>query len=361
MVYAAAPSATRSRQLGKHLGRLVFALAVGAVFLVASLPKRTDALSRSEDWAWLAEPAGASKWLDTTLAGLPDLLVWLGYALLAYLGALLLISLRHWKPGLFLIGVVVTAGTAALPHLLGYVGFVVFHVGAFVVFVFAAVFGFFGDLAHAVLNFLHFVFTSWWSVVPAIIVVGVLVLWRRAAKQWVKPALIGLGLLAGAVVVFGGLGLLLRLIPESFWATVATVVGLLLVGLAVATVGQLFVDQLRSTVIAGSGRRGVVMGAIAVGSALAMLMLIGNILDAYSWYPDAMAAWLHVHLQNDGAPNLDISIALVVVSLSALGVISNLGRLKPEPDLAEFRRSIVYAIVGGIAAMAIASVAKDDR
>jgi hypothetical protein len=361
MVYATAPSATRGRQLGTHLGRLVFSLAVGVVFLVASLPKRTDALSRSENWEWLAQPAVASKWLDTTLSGLPDLLTWLGYALLAYLGALLLISLRHWRPGLFLIGVVVAAGTAALPHLLGYLGFVVFHVGAFVVFVFAAVFGFFGDVARAVLHFLVFVFTSWWCVVPAIIVAGLLWLWRQAAKQWVKPALIGLGYLAGLVVVCGGLGLLLELIPESFWATVAKVVGLLLVGLAVATVGQLFVDQLRSTVIAGSGRRGVVMGAIAVGSAVALLMLIGNILDAYSWYPDAMATWLHVHLQSDGAPSLDTSVALVVVSLSALGVISNLARLKPEPDLAEFRRSIVYAILGGIAAVSIAAVAKDDR
>jgi hypothetical protein len=361
MVYATAPMTTRGRQLGKHLGRLILALVVGAVFLVASLPKRMDALSRSENWEWLAEPANASKWLDATLSGLPDLLTWLGYALLAYLGALLLVSLRHWRLGLFLIGVVVAAGTAALPHLLGYLGFVVFHVGAFVVFVFAAVFGFFGDVAHAVLDFLAFVFTSWWSVVPAMIVAGVLVLWRKTAKQWVKPALIGLGFLAGAIVVFGGLGLLLRLIPESFWVTVAKVVGMLLAGLAVATVGQLFVDQLRSTVIAGSGRRGVVMGAIAVGSALAMLMLIGNILDAYSWYPDAMAAWLRVHLQSVGAPSLDTSVALVVVSLSALGVISNLGRMKPEPDLAEFRRSIVYAIMGGIAAMAIAAVAKDDR
>jgi hypothetical protein len=256
---------------------------------------------------------------------------------------------------------VVAAGTAALPHLLSYIGIVVFHVGAFVIFVLAAVFGFFGDVAHAVLDFLVFVFTSWWWLVPAIIVAGLLVLWRQTAKQWMKPALIGLGFVAGVGVVLGGLGLLLGLIPESFWATLGQVVGLLLVGLAVATVGQLFVDQLRSTVIAGSGRRGVIMGAIAVGSALAMLMLIGNILDAYSWYPDAMAAWLDFHLQSDGAPNLDTSIALVVVSLSALGVISNLGRLKPEPDLAEFRRSIVYAIVGGIAAIAIAAVAKDDR
>ncbi|WET81089.1 hypothetical protein P3102_07645 [Amycolatopsis sp. QT-25] len=361
MVYATAPSPTLGRQLGKHLGRLVFTLIVGAVFLVASLPRRTDMLSRSESWEWLAEPAIVSNWLDTTLSDLPDLLTWLGYALLAYLGALLLVSLRHWKPGLFLIGVVVAVGTAALPHLLGGVGFVVFHVGAFLADVFVAVAGFFGDVAHDVLDFLVFVFTSWWWLAPAIIVVGLLVLWRPAMKGWAKPTLIALGFVAGVVVVFGGLGLLLGLIPESFWVTVGKVVGLLLVGLAVATVGQLFVDQIQGTMIAGSGRRGVIMGAIAVGSALAMLMLIGNILDAYSWYPDAMAAWLHDHLQNDGVPNLDISVALVIVSLSALGVISNLARLKPEPDLAKFRRSIIYAIAGGIAAIVVAAVAKDDQ
>ncbi|WP_410600802.1 hypothetical protein [Amycolatopsis sp. lyj-90] len=334
---------------------------VGAAFLIASLPKRTGELSQTENWDWLAAPASASKWLETTLSGLPDLLTWLGYALLAYLGALLVISLRHWKPGLFLIGVLVAAGTATLPHLLSYVGFVVFHVGAFLADVFIAVAGFFSDVARDVLEFLVFVFTSWWWLVPAIILAGLLVLWRPAGKNRVKPTLIALGYLAGAIVVFGGLGLLFGLIPQSFWVMVGKVLSLLLVGLAVATVGQLFVDQLQGTMIAGSGRRGVVMGALAVGSALAMLMLIGNILDAYSWYPDAMAAWLRVHLQNDGVPNLDISIALLIVSLSALGVISNLARLKPEPDLAKFKRSIIYAIVGGIAALAIASIAKDER
>ncbi|MFD6073665.1 hypothetical protein [Amycolatopsis lurida] len=245
--------------------------------------------------------------------------------------------------------------------MLGWVGFIVFHVGAFVAEVFVAVAGFFGNIARDVLDFLVFVFTSWWWLAPATIAVGLLALWRPATKHWVKPTLIALGLVAGAVVVFGGLSLLLGMIPESFWVTVGKVVVLLLAGLAVATVGQLLIDQLHGTIIAGSGRRGVVMGALAVGSALAMLMLIGNILDAYSWYPDAMAAWLHDHLQSNGVPNLDISVALVIVSLSALGVISNLARLKPEPDLAKFKRSIIYAIVGGIAAMAIAAAAKDDR
>lgn len=99
------------------------------------------------------------------------------------------------------------------------------------------------------------------------------------------------------------------------------------------------------------------MGAIAVGSAFAMLMLIGNVFGAYSWYPDVIAAWLHDHLQSNSAPNLDISIALLVVGLSAIGVIRNLGRLKPAPDLAEFKRSLIYAIMGVIAATVIGSVA----
>ncbi len=180
-----------------------------------------------------------------------------------------------------------------------------------------------------------------------------------------KPLAVALAWLVGAIAVFGGLGLLLGLVPQGFWdalgAVVVVVVQVVLALLAVATVGQLFVDQLRSTAIAGSGRKGVVMGAIAVGSALAMLMLIGNVLDACDWYPDAMAAWLQVHLRSNGAPSLDTSVALVVVGFSALGVLGNLGRLKPEPDLAEYRRSLVYAIMGGAAAVAIGAVAKQTE
>ncbi|MEU7789361.1 hypothetical protein [Amycolatopsis sp. NPDC049159] len=267
--------------MGTQLARLVLALIVGAVFLLASLPKGATALAQREDWEWLTEPATASRWLDATLSGVPGLLTWLGYALLGYLGALLLVSLRHWRPDLFAIGVVVAALTAVLPHLLGCVGFVIFKVGAFVATVLIAVFGFFGGIGRAVRDFVVFLFTSWWWVVPAIVFVGVLVLWRHAAKKWVKPLAVALAWVVGAIAVFGGLGLLLGLVPQGFWdalgAVVVVVVQVVLALLAVATVGQLFVDQLRSTAIAGSGRKGVVMGAIAVGSALAVLMLIGNV------------------------------------------------------------------------------------
>lgn len=363
MVAATArPPVTLGRQLGKHLGRLVFALVVGVVFLVASLPKGTTALSRQDGWEWLAEPANASSWLDKSLAGIPDLLTWLGYALLAYLGALLLISIRHWRLGLFAFGVAVATLTAALPLLFGVL---VFKVGAFLADVLFAVFGFFGDIARGLRDFTVFVFSSWWWIVPAVVVAGLLVMGRGTAKKWIKPVAIGLAVIAAIAAALIGLVLLAGLVPESFWVEARRVVGVviqvLLVSLAIATVGQLFVDQLRSTMIAGGDRNGVVMGAIAVGSALAMLMLIGNILNAYAWYPDVMANWLRLHLQSNGAPNLDTVVALVVVSLSAIGVLRSLGRMRPAPDMADFRRSLIYAIFGTLFTVAIASVAKQTE
>lgn len=348
---------TTERPVGRGIARLCFALAVGVLFLVASLPDSTTALSAQGGWEWLAEPALASQWLDTTLSGLPELLTWLGYAAAAYFAALLVISVRHWRPGLFAIGVVVAVGTAVLLHVLGWIGFVLFKVGAFLVDVVSVVLGFFSDIGRAIGEFVAFAFDStlWIGLLGGLVVLALILFYT--AKKWLGVAL----LVLVVVVILGVFAWLGSLVPHTFWPEARDVVGVVfavLLGLlAVATVGQLFLDQLRSTVTAGSDTVGVAMGAIAVGSAFAMLMLIGNVFGAYSWYPGEIVAWLQTHLQSNGTPNLDIAIALVVVGLSAIGVLRNLVRLKPAPDLAEFRRSLVYAIMGAIAATVIGSVA----
>jgi len=170
-----------------------------------------------------------------------------------------------------------------------------------------------------------------------------------------------LAFIAVVMAVITGIALLVGLVPESVGPVVASVfrvvVSTLVVALVLATVGQLFVDQLRSTMLAGSDRLGVLMGAIAVGSTLALLMLVGNVYGVYDLYPDAVAQWAQTSVRSND-PRFDATVTLAVVALCAFGVLRNLGRMRPSPDRAMLGRSLIYTIMGVIAAGAIAAVEK---
>lgn len=116
----------------------------------------------------------------------------------------------------------------------------------------------------------------------------------------------------------------------------------------IAAVGQLFVDQLRGTMVAGSDARGVVLGAIAVGSAVALLMLTGNAFHAYDFYPPAVARWAESAVLPHTASKFDAAVVLLVIGLSVLGVLSNLFRMRPAPDKRHVRQPVVYTITGTV-------------
>jgi hypothetical protein len=355
--------------LGARFLGLVFALLLGGALVVIAVPNASTSFARGFDLPWLAELTAE---LQTLTAKLPafDLLVeWIALALAAYLGALLLISLRHWRPTLFLLGLATLVVATILLHLLAWTGFLAFHVARFAYVVFSAVSGFFAALLSPVTAFVggivRAVFGAMfgsWAWLAAIIAFAVVVwLAIRFGNDFFHFA----GVVAGIVGVATGFVYLLSLVPESVWhniVAVAVTVFLWLLWLfVVATVGQLFVDQLRGTVVAGSDARGVVMGAIAVGSALALLMLTGNAFDAYDFYPPAVATWAESAVRANTAPQFDAAVALVVIGLSALGVLSNLVHMRPSPEKRHLRQSLVYTIVGTVMGGFLAAVAKSTE
>lgn len=101
------------------------------------------------------------------------------------------------------------------------------------------------------------------------------------------------------------------------------------------------------------------MGALSVGSALALLMLLGNAYGAYDFYPDVVAAWADATVQGANAPQFDAAIALVVIGFSGLVVVTSLVHLRPEPTARALGQSLIYAIIGGVIATAMSASSRD--
>jgi hypothetical protein len=364
---------TRSVGIGRLVKGLLLTFVVGVAFVIASLPDGTALLARHDRWTWLAGPAEISAKLKAVLPPVTSLLQWINYALVAYAVALLLVSMRHARVGLVGWGIGVLVGSACLLHVLAWLGVIVFAVGGFIVDIFTAVMGFlvgiFSWLGEQLRDALVLPFVglfkpflgalAWAGALLALAaVLGGVYLF---GAKWARTAAVVTAWVAVAVGVLTGLGWLFGLVPTQFWHSAGAVIGWIFMALVawfvLATVGQLVLDQLTSSKHAGSGRLGVVMGAIAIGSTLAMLMLVGNIYDVYDLYPSTVAGWARETVLSD-APKFDSAMALVVISLCAIGVLRNLSQMRPEPDLLEFRRSLIYTVMGMITAGAISALDK---
>ncbi|WP_090071668.1 hypothetical protein [Lentzea flaviverrucosa] len=347
---------------------------LGAVFLIASLPDGTRLLAKRPGWSWLEGPGEASAALKAALPPVASLLTWINYALAAYLVALALVSWRHkradlvrWGLGVLVVSTFVLHGITWL-FVLGR-----FLVRLFVAFVRGAV-GLIALVGTAINEYVIqpvvglFVFLLgdlvWIGVL--IVVVVVLAILGDTWPKHLKRTMLIVGVYSVVVGVVVGIALGLRslfgLISGRFWQVVAsiggTVLGCLLAAVVCWMVGRLFLDQIRSGAHAGSGRRGVVMGAIAVGSTLAVLMLVGNVHGAYALYPAGVEAWARAVVLSD-APKLDATVTLLVIGLCVLGVLRNLGRMRAEPSVEEFHRSLIFTIIGVYVAGSIAALDKE--
>jgi uncharacterized membrane protein len=120
-------------------------------------------------------------------------------------------------------------------------------------------------------------------------------------------------------------------------------------------VGQLLLDQFKGALHAGKGRFGIIIGAIAIGTSAAILLLVGDVYGFNAWFPAAMSVFVADHL-HQAAPILDAVIALLIVSLSVVGVLRNLPRLGDEPSAEEFGKSMVYAVVGVLVSGALIAI-----
>ncbi|WP_439656025.1 hypothetical protein ACSHWB_26720 [Lentzea sp. HUAS TT2] len=341
-------------------------IAVGAVFLIASLPDGTKLLAARENWSWLAGPGEASAALKAALPPAGTLLRWVGYAVAAYVVALVLLSWRHRRAGLAGWGLgVLVASTFAL-HGVAWFTVVVRFLGRMV----AAVLGFLFLVLGWVVKLLHTYLIKpliglfgpllgvWAWIGVLVVVVAVLWVAYEARARWARRSARPLVLVA---LVMGVVWLISET-PAWFWRAAASiggaVLGWLFAAFVCSMVGKLFLDQIRSGAHAGSGRRGVVMGAIAVGTTLAVLMLVGNVYGAYALYPSSVSDWVRATLLSD-APKLDATVSTVVIGLCVVGVLRNLGVMRPEPSLAEFRPSLLFTIIGVVAAGGVAALDKD--
>jgi hypothetical protein len=348
----------------------VAVIVVGAVFLIASLPDGTKLLAKRAGWFWLARPGEASAALKAALPPVTSLLTWIGYAVAAYVVALMLLSWRHKRPRLVLWGLGVLVASTFVLH--GLTWFFVFV--RFIVKIIGSVIGFVVSVVGWVVTLLNdylirpfvglfeFLLGGFAWIGAALVVLVVLGTAYEARARWAKGVALVLGVAAVLVGVVVGVRWLIGLVPEGFWREGASigalVFGWLFAAGVCAGVGRLFLDQIRSGAHAGSGRRGVVMGAIAVGSTLAVLMLVGNVHGAYALYPDHVEAWARAVLLSD-APKLDATVTLLVIGLCVLGLLRNLGRMRDEPSTEEFRRSLIFTIIGVYVAGGIAALDKE--
>ncbi|MCG8927778.1 hypothetical protein [Lentzea sp. CC55] len=343
---------------------------MGAVFLIASLSDGTKLLAKRAGWSWLARPGEASAALKAALPPITSLLTWIGCAVTAYVVALVLLSWRHKRPRLVLWGLGVLVASTFVLHGLAWV----FVLGRFIAKIIGTVIGFVLGVVGWVVTLLNdhllrpfvglfeFLLGGFAWVGAALVVAVVLGTAYEARARWVKGVSPALGCAAVLVGVIAGGRWLIGLVPGEFWEEGASigalVLGWLLAVVVCRVVGRLFLDQIRSGAHAGSGRRGVVMGAIAVGSTLAVLMLVGNVHGTYALYPADVESWARAVLLSD-APKLDATVTLLVIGLCVLGVLRNLGRMRDEPSTAEFRRSLVFTVVGVYLAGGVAGLDKE--
>jgi hypothetical protein len=334
------------------------------VLFTIALPKKTTSLATKWDQPWLGDVASQLTAFTNRLPAFSLLLEWIGFALAGYVVALVMLALRHRRPGLFGWGFATLALAATSLHLFAWFGFIAYHVARFVLMVFEAVTDFVRWLLTPVVNFVVFLASGalGWLSLTALIAMFVW-LTVRFGVPFLRGLGIALGLIALCVGVIIGAGYLLRMVPSTFWETVLaifTVVVLWLLWLLLlTTIGQLFLDQLRGTFRAGSGQRGVIMGAISVGSALALLMLLGNAYGAYDFYPDKVAAWAGATVRGANAPQFDAAIALVLIGFSGLAVLTSLVHLRSAPPVRAVGQSLIYAIIGGVIAASMSAASRD--
>jgi hypothetical protein len=366
----------------------LLSFAIGAVYVALTLPKAMMAIAAQRGWPLLAQ-IGASGTIGNRLLGdlfpaFPDVMSYLFWATLLYLVSLATLALRHGQGDLFTWGAGTLLLSTALFHVLAWAGYVVTMIFMFLGWMLSGIFGFLWRVAAAVLLFLAEIIVEfaewiyalllrlpaafWWFLVIVVIVsaAGALIRFRGDAGALLKFALAVL--LVGAVAwaarwVWQFVGPWVLAVLKFLGSIVAFLAGLVLrllaavaIVLAVATIGQLLLDQIHGALSAGRRRGGVIIGAMAVGVSIAILLFVSNLYGATSWLPAAVMEVADQYLHQP-APLLDGLIALVMVGLSVVGIWRNVRVLGVEPSSREFGQSLVYAAVGVFVTGALVAVA----
>lgn len=364
---------------------------IGIVYLVITLPRGTQNLGARVDSELLITLGTlglrVNGWVESISPDFPELLTWVLWSILAYFVAVLLLALRHRQLGYVGWTLMTLVVSTAIFHVIAWGGFILIIVLRFLLRVLsflsvwltriiAAITVFLIDVALSIISFLNQLLEPllgafWWLGAIAILFVLAFVIFKFrlsfAAALRRALQLVGSTLLAGGVffVILWLLGLIVPYLERilaflgrifAFLLRIAGyVIAFLAIVIAIATIGQLLLDQFKGATFAGNKRRGVIMGAMAIGTTLAVLLLVSNVYGTNSWLPDLITQISGSYLHMD-APIVDAILAIAIIGVSIFGVLRNLPRLRAEPTMSEFGKSLVYQAVGLFVAGALVAV-----
>jgi len=375
---------------------VIFSLLLGTLYIILTLPKGTYKLAGQLGWRWLADFARwgieVNQTISQNLPSFSELMLYIVYGIGIYLGVLMLLSLRHLRFSLFGWGLFSLVVSTCIFHLIAWIGYITVKIIGFVWWLLVIIIRFLVSLIDPLIQFLKTLALGildlvyrflqpilgnlWWigAIFLLFCLIFVILKFWNSFVEALKLAfwiVVGLAISVGVGYL---LGLLWRVIGDVVMAIlrflakivdfIVMIIKFLAIGfgvlVAIATVGQLLLDQLKGALAAGNHKRGVIIGAIAIGSSIAILLLVSNVYGTDSLLPLTIAQFCLDFLHQQ-APILDALICLAILGLSVLGVLRNLPRLLTEPTWDEFGKSLVYTAAGVVVAGAFAAIGAETE
>ncbi len=374
------------------IGEIFFGLLAGIFFIAFSFPTGLMKLGKALGWSWVQQAGATSQTILNGLFGSSSIVrlssfnnLWLclGLGVMLYLAALASLSLKHQRFDLVGSGFLFLFVGIAFLHLLVWVAFISVIAFLFVLTVLGWIFQFLGFLitklgaflgfiAGVLGGFFRFIFGSAWWVFALLLVVLVLYLAVKHRKVLFNGILWVLGISGIVGVCYLLVKLYQFLLPylRPIFASIQHIVGVIIhfllillfylfVGFVVYGLGSLLLDQFRGAWKAGNGIFGVMLGSLAVGTSLALILLQTNLYNIYNLFPPIFRDFATMYLHQSSPPLFDTIIALLVLGVSLIGVLRNLPQLQKGPDLGEFQSTMVWSVIGVGVSVAVIAVAKN--
>jgi hypothetical protein len=380
--------------------QLVGGLLIGAAFIAFSIPHALVQFGVILGWPWLSAIGSTSGGILDDVAGATDGARYLSFGymwsvllvgLAVYLAALALLSLRHQRFDLFLAGGVSLGVGTAILNILAWVVYLIALLFIVIAIIVAWIFSIIGIIFHAIFSFLAFLWSyvaqffefiwglllafwvflisSPWWIAAALVVLAALIFFAVRFREEFLGFLVFIfwtAVIVGAVFlirwliiilaplwaflarIFAAIFQFLGIIFRFLFTAIVFLITVFLVGFVIYGIGAWVMDLFRGAWKSGNERRGVIIGALAIGSALAILLLETNLYhtNGFPFYPlQALGIVTYFHVVS---PIFDVIMALLVITVSVLGILRNLGQLQEEPTWTEFQSAMVMAALGVI-------------
>lgn len=375
---------------------LFFRLVLGIFFIVFSFPQSVMSLGKILGWSLVQNSGAIAQSVLNSLFGASDstktttfnnLLLGLTVVLIVYFVLLTALALRHGRFYLFGLGILfLFVGAACLQllawviYLLGWLLYIVIIILAFVFRILGIILGFLGHILGFLIRgvwwllvtiFDFLIGSGWWLLALLLVGVGIYlaVRYRSAFFKAILWVLGTIGILAVIVgVVYGVVKLVQFLSPiirpileglGSFFAIIFAFIGrvlgivflflfYLLFGLLICNVvygfGALLIDQFKGAWNSGNGKRGIILGSLSIGTSLALVLLESNLGGVDYFYPTVELQHFVITTFYQANPIFDISLTLLIVGVSMVGLLRNFAKLLRGPGWRQFQLALVLAV-----------------